>query len=287
MSFSPTGEFLASVHICNLGIFLWSNRTLYSHVSLKAVQAEDKIPTISLPGSTADAIPDTSEETEEAMVLDDDEDDDKDYQSPEQLSSKLVTMSALATSRWLNLLNIDIVKKRNKPKNAPKAPAAAPFFLPTVAAPQLQFDFSDVQKQQDTGRLLAHPDFQSLTPFGRLLEKTAETDDFVEAVEKLKTMGPSAIDLEVQSLAFDMRCAVPMLQQFLKMIKHMLKSKRDFELAQAYLSLFLKCHGTMLCEEQELAESLTEFQKLQLKSWKVVREKLFYNLSIVQHLKRT
>ncbi|XP_003426057.1 WD repeat-containing protein 36 [Nasonia vitripennis] len=288
VSFSPTGEFLASAHVCNLGIFLWSNRTLYSHVPLKAVKAEDKIPSISLPGSTADAIPDSSDSTEEAMVLDDDEDEDsKEYTSPDQLSPKLVTMSALATSRWLNLLNIDIVKKRNKPKDAPKTPAAAPFFLPTVSAPQLQFDFSDVQKQQDSAKLLAHPDFQSLTPFGQLLEKTAETNDFVQAVEKLKSMGPSAIDLEVQSLAFDMRCAVPMLLQFLKMIKHMLKSKKDFELAQAYLSLFLKCHGTMLSEEQELAEFLSDFQKLQLKSWKVVREKLFYNLSVVQHLKKT
>ena len=241
---------------------------------------------ISLPGSTHDT--DEQTNTDESMAIDDDEeDDDQEYISPDQLSSKLITMSALATSRWLNLLNIDIVKKRNKPKDAPKTPAAAPFFLPTVSALTPQFDFSDVQKNQDSSKLLAHPDFQNVTPFGRILQKTIETDDFTEAVEKIKSMGPSAIDMEVQSLAFDMRCAVPMLLQFMKMIKFMLKSKKDFELAQAYLSLFLKSHGTMITEEKELADFLEEFHKVQLKSWKVLREKLFYNLSVVQHLKRT
>ena len=34
--------------------------------------------------------------------------------------------------RWLNLLNLDVIKAKNKPKAAPKKPKAAPFFLPTV-----------------------------------------------------------------------------------------------------------------------------------------------------------
>ena len=288
LTFSPTGEYLASAHVCNLGIFLWSNRTLYSHVSLKAIRSEENIPTISLPGSSADTII-ANESVNESMAIDNDTEDEeevKDYESPEQLSSKLITMSALAASRWQNLLNIDIVKRRNKPKEAPKAPAAAPFFLPTVSAPQLTFDFSDIQNQQDNGRLLPHPDFQNLTAFGKMLKKSMETEDYSEAVQSLKDMGPSAIDLEVQTLAFDMASAVPMLLQFMKMLRSMLKSKKDFELAQAYLSLFLKNHGSMIAEESDLAEYLEELQKVQIRSWKVLREKMFYNLSVVQFLKR-
>ena len=34
--------------------------------------------------------------------------------------------------RWLNLLNLDVIKAKNKPKAAPKKPKVAPFFLPTV-----------------------------------------------------------------------------------------------------------------------------------------------------------
>ncbi|XP_058788671.1 WD repeat-containing protein 36 [Phymastichus coffea] len=288
LSFSPTGEFLASTHVCNLGIHLWSNRTLYSHVSLKAIKSEDKIPSISLPGSTVDIIEETDEHA--VMQIDDDSEDDEDskeYISPIQLSSKLITLSGLAASRWLNLLDIDLVKKRNKPKEAPKVPKAAPFFLPTVAGLQTKFDFSDVQNNKDNSKLLIHPDFQNLTPFGRLLQKSVESNNFTEAVAKLKEMGPSAVDAEIQTLAFDLQIATPMLLQFMKLLKSMLKSKVDFELAQSYLALFLKQHGTMITEEQELADYLEELEKVQLKSWNVLSEKLSYNLSVVQHLKRT
>ena len=34
--------------------------------------------------------------------------------------------------RWLNLLNLDVIKAKNKPKAPPKKPKAAPFFLPTI-----------------------------------------------------------------------------------------------------------------------------------------------------------
>ncbi|XP_014218088.1 WD repeat-containing protein 36 [Copidosoma floridanum] len=288
LTFSPTGEFLASTHVCNLGIYLWSNRTLYSHVSLKAVKDTDQIPLISLPNSSKDKSQNANEE--ESIVIDDDEVkdvDSEDYVSPDQLNSKLITMSALATSRWLNLLNIDIVKRRNKPREPLKTPAAAPFFLPTISGLQPQFDFSDVQTENANSKLVRHPEFKITTPFGKLLEKSIESDEFSDLVEKLKSMGPSDIDKVVQELAFDMMSMVPFMLQFMKMLKFMLKSKKDFELAQAYLSLFLKYHGTVIASEKELADFLGEFQKSQLKSWKVLREKIFYNLSVVQHLKRT
>jgi U3 small nucleolar RNA-associated protein 21 len=34
--------------------------------------------------------------------------------------------------RWLNLLCLDVIRARNKPKAPPKKPKAAPFFLPTI-----------------------------------------------------------------------------------------------------------------------------------------------------------
>lgn len=285
MSFSPTGQFLASAHVDNLGIYLWSNRTLYFHVSLKAVSSEASVPCITLPGTTADAVQDT-DANGEAMAIDDDE-DDPEYTSPDQLSSKLVTMSGLATSRWLNLLNIDIVKKRNKPTDAPKAPAAAPFFLPTVAALTPQFDFSDVKTKESNGQLLAHPDFQNLSPYGRVLRQTVESNDFTEIIERLKTMSPSATDVEVQCLSFDLKNASVMLTQFMRMIKFMMKSRKDFELAQAYLSLFLKYHAEGITEDEELVACLQSLEKVQKRDWQVLREIMFYDQSVVNHVKRT
>jgi U3 small nucleolar RNA-associated protein 21 len=44
-------------------------------------------------------------------------------------------------SRWQTLLNLDTIKARNKPKEAPKAPERAPFFLPTLPGVDHRFDF--------------------------------------------------------------------------------------------------------------------------------------------------
>lgn len=281
---------MATVHVGNLGIYLWSNRTLFKHISLKAVQDEDYVPLISLPNSSNEQMHLDNEI--EPVIIDDDDDvqlenENVEYTSPDQLSSKLVTMSTLAASRWLNLLNIDIIKNRNKSMNQKTITTPAPFFLPTVAGLQTRFDFSDVQIREDSKQLLSHPDFTSKTTFGKLLEKSIETNEFSDIIQKLKTMGPSTIDYEVKELGFDMTTAVSMTLQFMKLLKFMLKNKKDFELAQAYLSLFLKCHGAMITEEKELFNYLDDLQKYQIKSWKILKEKIFYNLSVVQQMKKT
>merc|ERR1711860_222308 len=67
------------------------------------------------------------------------------FKSPDQISDELVTMSLLPNSRWQNLLHLDIIKQRNKPKRPPRVPKAAPFFLPTV--PGLQPKFAPVEEE--------------------------------------------------------------------------------------------------------------------------------------------
>lgn len=56
----------------------------------------------------------------------------------------------------------------------------------------------------------------------------------------LKELGPSAVDTELRGLAPDMGGNVSVMQSFLRMISSMLRLKQDFDLAQAYLALFLK-----------------------------------------------
>lgn len=49
------------------------------------------------------------------------------------VAPKMITLSMLPRSQWLNLVHIDSIKTRNKPIEPPKKPEAAPFFLPTVS----------------------------------------------------------------------------------------------------------------------------------------------------------
>jgi hypothetical protein len=53
-------------------------------------------------------------------------------------------------------------------------------------------------------------------------------------------LGPSGIETELRNLSPDDGGSVEVMRSFLSMIGMMLDRKRDFELAQAYLALFLK-----------------------------------------------
>ena len=62
----------------------------------------------------------------------------------------------------------------------------------------------------------------------------------------LKSLGPSAVDLELRGLSPDLgsspqpSSASQLLVAFLQMLEAMLEERRDFDLAQAYLALLLK-----------------------------------------------
>jgi len=55
----------------------------------------------------------------------------------------LITTSGLPAGHWKNLFHLDLVKERNKPKEAPKKPESAPFFL------QRRSDFQGVLDKVD------------------------------------------------------------------------------------------------------------------------------------------
>lgn len=105
---SPSSEFLATTHVNELGIFLWSNKTLYSHVSLKQLP-DDYVPeqNIKMPSTKHSS---SEEQNGQEPMEQDDVNSYKIYISPEQIDLDLVTLSLLPESRWKNLINLDIIK---------------------------------------------------------------------------------------------------------------------------------------------------------------------------------
>jgi len=69
-----------------------------------------------------------------------------------------------------------------------------------------------------------------------------------EPVKLLRELGPSAIETELRALSPEMGGDVRVMQSFLKMIRCILQSKRDFDLAQSYLALFLKVRYKLSAE---------------------------------------
>lgn len=271
LNMSPTGETLATAHVNYLGIFLWSNRTLYSHVTLKALSPSDEPVLVELPEVMREH---TEEELTEVI-------EEPEFLSPEQISKELVTLSGLATSRWQNLLNIDVIRMRNKPKQPPKAPKAAPFFLPTIPSLTFQFDLSDQQEDTES-RLLAPKELSTMSDFAKLLQASKETNDFELVIEKLKSFGPTMVDFEVKNLDPKVGGSEEVMLQFMKCIEHMLKSNKDFELAQSYLAVFLKSHGTTIAKDEVLRSYVPNVQSCLSVTWNRIQEKLLYTICVVE-----
>merc|ERR1712165_625282 len=55
--------------------------------------------------------------------------DDSGNLNPVPKKEGLITLSGLPAAHWKNLFHLELVKERNKPKEAPKKPPSAPFFL--------------------------------------------------------------------------------------------------------------------------------------------------------------
>lgn len=275
---SPTGEVLATAHVDYLGIFLWTNRTLYQKVTLNALSPDENPPLISLP--------EVRQEHQE-LKIEPSLGEEPEFESPEQISKDLLTLSGLATSRWQNLLNIDVIKQKNKPKAPPKAPKAAPFFLPTVSTlNNFQFDLTNsLPTEEGHDKLLMPSDFTNYTEFGKMLQKTENTRDFTDCLDKFKSLGPSMIDFEVKSLAPEGGGSITLMLQFIRFIESVLRSNKDFELAEAYLSVFLKSHGELVAESEELRSVLPVLSSCHSIVWNRLQEKLMYGMCVVQNLK--
>ena len=65
-----------------------------------------------MPSTSVNFKSDYSEDNDQNEELND-EDDYKNYESPEQISSNLVTLSLLPDSRWNNLVNLDVIRVSN------------------------------------------------------------------------------------------------------------------------------------------------------------------------------
>ncbi|OWK09540.1 hypothetical protein Celaphus_00005971 [Cervus elaphus hippelaphus] len=188
-------------------------------VSLRPLPTDYVPSVVMLPGTCQTQDVELSEETVELS------DEMIEYDSPEQLNEQLVTLSLLPESRWKNLLNLDVIKKKNKPKEPPTVPRSAPFFIPTVpglvpryAAPEQNSD-PQQSKVVNLGILAQKSDFCLK------LEEGLVNNKYEAAVNLLKELGPSGIETELRSLSPDCGGSIDVMKSFLKMIGMMLDRK--------------------------------------------------------------
>ena len=262
ITMSPKGDFLATAHSSDLGLYLWTNRTLYSHVTLRPWKEGDQPKMIQMPITSRVAARD-ADGGEQGEIKCEQMDVEDTFASPEQIADSLITLANLPESRWKNLLSLDVIKERNKPKDVVKKPKNAPFFIPTISGLETKFDLAAAKAASAAaasgGEAPAAPaPLVTLSAFGKTLLAAETEDDFTAVLGVLKEMGPSAIEVEVVSLAPEGGGTLELMVQFLALVLSCLRRKRDFEACQAYLGLFMKKHADCVMESAELMDFLEQ-----------------------------
>ncbi|POV94601.1 hypothetical protein PSTT_16765 [Puccinia striiformis] len=230
VTFSPSGNFLASAHVDSVGIFLWVNQAQFSGFSYKSLPENYQIPLLETP--ILDGVEDKRTEELKAMLRPDAWGSDPAPEShsnalnSEPLEEGLITLSCMPKSKWQTLLNLKIIKACNKPTEPPKAPERAPFFLPTIASTE--------------------PSTKVEVDFTRRLSKSVTDGKHKEFFKYIENLSPSALDLEIRSLS-----DIQDLLSLIKALEIRLKEGKDFEMIQAILCVFLKIHGSRLAGNQE------------------------------------
>ena len=184
--------------------------------------------------------------------------------SLEQLSKDVTTLSLVPRSRWQTLLHLDVIRERNKPKEAPKAPEKAPFFLPALV--QGKKEDPDARRVGVIPMPLADSAADSSTTapsqsrlskfdaaaagrtsqFTSLLHAGKNTGGYADFIEHFKTLPPAAADIEIRSL--QPTAPYDELVAFVNALTARLDTKRDYEVVQAWMAVFLKCHGEVIQE---------------------------------------
>jgi U3 small nucleolar RNA-associated protein 21 len=245
VTMSPTSNFIATTHIDELGIFLWANKTLYSTVSLKPIPVDYQPSMIQLPSTGNEPVPcDRTGETTIGSTTGN--------VTGSPLCEGLLTLSALPKSQWHSLLYIDIIKKRNKPKEPVQPMKPAPFFLPTQPGPDIKFiapsePVPEIEKSKS--RILL--DNVQASAFQRAVIDYSKNGKYSLVMDLLKGMGPAAIDLEFQLLTSENISIkeldidnedghVTLLRGLITFLIEGLQSRNNFELIQSYIGLLLK-----------------------------------------------
>ncbi|GMH23837.1 hypothetical protein Nepgr_025680 [Nepenthes gracilis] len=290
LSLSPNMDILATTHVDQNGVYLWVNQAMFSGTSsIDAYASGKEVVSVNLPsissieGSLDNDVEKTSDNYLQLKGT-------SGITFCEQKIPDLVTLSLLPKTQWHSLINLDIIKVRNKPIELPKKPEKAPFFLPSIPSlsGDIMFRPSEVANEDSSPGGAEVGNFggkSSLSPskFLLLLQSSADLSNFASFTEYMKSLSPSSLDMELRMLQIiddddlqgpSERPELHSIELLLDYFIHEVSSRNNFEFVQAVLRLFLKIHGETIRREWHLQEKARKLLEIHGAVWHRV-DKLF------------
>ncbi|KAH9805540.1 WD REPEATS REGION domain-containing protein [Citrus sinensis] len=257
LSLSPNMDVLATAHVDQNGVYLWVNRCMFSGDSnIDSYASGKEIVSVKMPSvSSVEGCQDENSSEPDVLRTDTVPKDSFGLPTFKQQIPDLVTLSLLPKSQWQSLINLDIIKARNKPIEPPKKPEKAPFFLPSV--PSL------------SGEIL----FKPISAF----------------TDYIKSLSPSTLDMELRMLQIidhddhqelDKRPEYLSIELLLDYLIHEISCRNNFEFIQAVIRLFLKIHGETVRCHTKLQDKARKLLEVQSAVWQKI-DKMFQSARCV------
>ncbi|KAL2866800.1 rRNA-processing protein UTP21 [Aspergillus lucknowensis] len=280
LTMSPTGDFLAMAHADGVGIGLWSNKSLFIPVSTRNLNAGTILhanrPTSSGEGGVG--IIDAAFERNYEQG-----DDDGPVVATEQLNQGLLTLSDIPKSKWQTWVHMDLIKERNMLREPLKAPENAPFFLP---APSAQGEDTNAvlgtkteTKPSRVVKTQFSKDHSASSRFTTLLNAGCLSGDFDSFFDEMKSMSPAKLELEIRSLDLKVQGGQSELSTFVLAMSTRLTSRKDFELVNAWMAVFLRIHSDVVATCSESASIADGKLRGSLDIWSRVQQSETHRLA--------
>ncbi|KXS10068.1 YVTN repeat-like/Quino protein amine dehydrogenase [Gonapodya prolifera JEL478] len=271
LAVSPTGEYLATSHIDNVGVFLWSNMARLTNIS-GSISQTDNVPVLSFPTT---AFEDDSEmHASDELEITEDEQADEIVPDTNTFENG-VTLSKLPKTRWHTLLNLDTIKARNKASQKVTEPEKVPFFLPTVAGAQPKLDVGVTDEDAYGSREVRAAESRILwsglaaeseqNPLSVALRNSGSTGEFSSVFELISTWTPSALDFHIRTLSVGFESFVVSdendtrdVELLLRCLQWSLDKKMNFEVCEALLCHTIRVHGDVLANANRTKEAVIE-----------------------------
>ncbi|GAV59734.1 WD40 domain-containing protein/Utp21 domain-containing protein [Cephalotus follicularis] len=288
LSLSPNMDVLATTHVDQNGVYLWVNQSMFSgaanvdsYASGKEVVSV-KLPSVSSMGNSQ------SWDSDKPILSGSEFRDTSKSPIFSQQIPDLVTLSLLPKSQWQSLINLDIIKIRNKPIEPPKKPEKSPFFLPSVPSLSGEILFKPGKSPNEKGpegdeeenhkRKFDIPASQFL----QLLQSSADMNTFTEFTDYVKGLSPATLDVEFRMLQIiddddeqlELKPEFISIDLLLDYFIHEISCQNNFEFIQAIIRLFLKIHGETIRCHTKLQDKARKLLEIQCEVWQRI-DKLF------------
>lgn len=295
LSLSPNMDILATSHVDQNGVYLWVNQAMFSGAASFASYGSGKeIVNVKMPSAASEKDGDKSDNRTIFEPLE--SSDTSQFLNSTHQIPDLVTLSLLPKSQWQSLINLDIIKARNKPIEPPKKPEKAPFFLPSIPSlsGEILFKPSEGTNEESNAQNTRLEESSKKTDlpvskFLQILKSCAEKENFAPFTNHIKSLSPSILDMELRMLQIiddddeqepEKRQELHFIELLLDYFIHEISCRSNFEYIQALIRLFLKIHGETVRRQSKLQEKARKLLEVQSAVWQKI-DKLFQNTRCV------